>query len=83
MHGLVARGGHSLACDPVDLVEGVWPQQPVISCADEQLQSQGFALHVPVKLRDKETTDMCGQAYKLSERNAGLSEVRLSNKVAF
>lgn len=51
MHGLVARGGHRLPGDAVDLVESVGPQQPVVSCADEQLQGQRLALHVAVKLR--------------------------------
>lgn len=58
MHGLVARGGHSLPGDTVDLVEGVGPQQPVVSCANEQLQGQRLALHVAVKLRwEKERKD--------------------------
>ena len=46
VQGLVARGGHRLARDAVDLVEGVRPQQPVVSRADEQLQGQRLALHV-------------------------------------
>lgn len=51
MHGLVARGGHRLAGDAVDLVEGVGPQQPVVCRADEELQGKRLALHVAVKLR--------------------------------
>lgn len=51
MHGLVARGGNRLPRDAVDLVEGVGPQQPVISSADEELQGQRLALHVAMKLR--------------------------------
>lgn len=47
----MARGGHRLAGDAVDLVEGVGPQQPVVCRADEELQGQGLALHVAVKLR--------------------------------
>ena len=47
----MARGGHRLAGDAVDLVEGVRPQQPVVRRADEQLQGQGLALHVAVELR--------------------------------
>lgn len=53
MQSLVARGGHRLPGDTVDLVEGVGPQQPVVSCANEQLQGQRLALHVAVKLRRK------------------------------
>lgn len=54
VQGLVARGGHCLAGDAVDLVEGVRPQQPVVSSADEQLQGQRLALHVAMKLRGRE-----------------------------
>lgn len=39
VYGLVARSGYRLPSDAVDLVEGVGPQQPVVSCANEQLQS--------------------------------------------
>lgn len=54
----MARGGHRLPGDTVDLVEGVGPQQPVVSCADEQLQGQRLALHVAVELRgEKERID--------------------------
>ncbi len=49
----MARGGHRLPGDAVDLVEGVGPQQPVISCANEQLQCQRLALHVAVELREE------------------------------
>lgn len=51
MHGLVTRGGHCLPSDAVDLVEGMRPEQPVVSCADEQLQRQRLTLHVTMKLR--------------------------------
>lgn len=47
----MARGGHRLPGDAVDLVEGVGPQQPVVSRANEQLQGQRLALHVAVELR--------------------------------
>lgn len=50
---LVARRGHRLARDAVDLVEGVGPEQPVVSGADEQLQGQRFVLHVAVELREQ------------------------------
>lgn len=48
--GLVAGGGHGLARDAVDLVEGVWPQQTVVRRPDEQLQREGLALQVAVEL---------------------------------
>ena len=48
--GLVAGGGDGLAGDPVHLVEGVGPQQPVVRCPDEQLQGERLALHVAVQL---------------------------------
>lgn len=51
VQGLMAWGGHCLAGNAVDLVEGVGPQQPVVSRANEQLQGQRLALHVAVKLR--------------------------------
>lgn len=54
VQGLVARRGHRLPGDTVDLVEGVGPQQPVIGRADEQLQGQRLALHVAVELRGEE-----------------------------
>lgn len=35
--GLVAGGGDGLPRDPVDLVEGMGPQQAVVCCPNEQL----------------------------------------------
>ncbi|MEQ2198500.1 hypothetical protein XENOCAPTIV_013739, partial [Xenoophorus captivus] len=70
---LMAWRGHRFASDPVDLVEGVGPQQPVVSGADEQLQSQRFALHVAMKLREDK------EAHRVVElKNPGLPEVGLS-----
>lgn len=57
MQGLVARGGHRLPGDAVNLVEGVGPQEPVVSCANEQLQGQRLALHVTMQLRGGERKD--------------------------
>lgn len=48
----MAGCGHGLACDAVDLVESMWPQETVVCRPDEQLQSQRLALHVAVKLKD-------------------------------
>lgn len=48
----MAGCGHGLACDAVDLVKSVWPQETVVCSADEQLQSQRLAVHVAVKLQD-------------------------------
>lgn len=86
----MARGGHRLPGDAVDLVEGVWPQQPVVSGADEQLQGERLALHVAVELRvDKKrkhavvVKPSCPfktnpLSYSTVKINAGLSEVRPS-----
>lgn len=46
----MAGGGDRLPRDAVDLVEGVWPQQPVVRCPDEQLQREGLILQVAVEL---------------------------------
>lgn len=46
----MARGGHCLPGDAVNLVEGVGPQEPVVSCANEQLQGQRLTLHITVQL---------------------------------
>lgn len=59
---LVARRGHRLAGDAVDLVEGVRPQQPVVGRADEQLQGQRLALHVAVELGREKERRSCGEA---------------------
>lgn len=85
VHGLVARGGHRLPCDTVDLVEGVGPQQPVVSSANEELQGQRLALHVAMKLRrenDREDTvrmEKKGKRHPLEavKTSKGLSEVNL------
>ena len=85
----MARGGHRLPGDAVDLVEGVWPQQPVVSSADEQLQGERLALHVAVELRgDKDrkhavvVKPSCPFLKKKKnsrvKTNEGLSEVRPS-----
>lgn len=50
---LVTGCGHSLACDAVDLIEGMRPQHPVVCRPDEQLERQGLALHVAMELRNK------------------------------
>lgn len=47
----MTHGGHCLPSDAVDLVKGMGPKQPVVSCANEQLQRQWLTLHVPMKLR--------------------------------
>lgn len=84
VHGLVARGGHRLPRDTVDLVEGVGPQQPVVGGANEELQGQRLALHVAVKLRwenDREDSQEGKQCKKppleAVKTNKGLSEVSL------
>lgn len=51
LQDLVACCGDGFARDAVDLVEGVWAQEAVVCGADEQLQGEGLALHVAVKLR--------------------------------
>lgn len=66
----MARRGHGLPRDAVDLVEGVGPQQPVISRADEELQGQGVALRVSVEL--------WGGTETTSETEPGHSEVQVS-----
>lgn len=50
----MAGGGHGLACDAVDLVEGVWPQQAVVRGPDEQLQCERLILQVAVELAGKQ-----------------------------
>lgn len=59
MHGLVTWGGHRLPGDTMDLVEGMGPEQPVVSRANEQLKSQWFTLHVTMKLRKQEELQTC------------------------
>lgn len=51
VHGLITWGGHCLPSDAMDLVKGMGPKHPVVSCANEQLQCQWLTLHVPMKLR--------------------------------
>ena len=53
LQDLVACGGHGLAGDAVDLVEGVGAQQAVVRRADEELQGERLVLHVAVELEDQ------------------------------
>lgn len=49
-HSLMAGGGDGFAGDTVDLVESVRSHGPLISCTDEDLQSQSFSPTVSMQL---------------------------------
>lgn len=66
----MARGGHRLPGDAVDLVEGVRPQQPVVGRADEQLQGQRLALHVAVELRGGARKERDSVVVKASKKHS-------------
>lgn len=49
-HPLQAGRGDRLTGDPVDLVEGVWFQDPLVSCPYKHLQTQQSCASIPTKL---------------------------------
>ena len=53
LQGLVAGGGHRLARDAVDLVEGVRLQDALVCGADEDLQAERLLALVAVQLSSK------------------------------
>lgn len=68
VQSLLARRGHRLPGDAVDLVEGVRPEQPVVSGADEELQGERLALHVAVELgENREVVVELSRVFERSE----------------
>lgn len=58
----MAGGGHGLARDAMDLVEGVWPQQAVVCRPNEQLQRERLVLQVAVELAGEQNAlSACAQ----------------------
>lgn len=64
---LIAGGGDSLACDAVDLVEGVRLQDPLISRADEDLQAQRLFASVSMQLKHTHTQKSYTVLFALTE----------------
>lgn len=61
----MAGSGNSFSSDPVHLVEGVWPQVPVICCSYEHLQVNRL-LTVSHELRqDKDSKTECRSKNKV------------------